>query len=83
MLLRRLIGDSGRMKQGLKEVVAGGAYSVDPYAVAAAMLASGRAPIPLKPPVRPSLDMLVSPEIVDGFAAGPDQEQPTAIEGTA
>ena len=71
------------MKLELKEAVAGGDYSVDPYAVAAAMLASGRAPIPLKRPGGPSLDMLVSSEIVDRYAPGADQDKPTALEGTA
>jgi hypothetical protein len=71
------------MDQALKEALAGGGYAVDPYAVAVAMLDSGRAPIPLNPPVRPRLDMLVSPEIVDGYASGADQDQPTALEGTA
>ena len=70
------------MDQALKQVVVGGSYAVDPHAVAAAMLASGRAPIPLKP-VRPALDVLVAPEIVDGCAPGAGKDQPTALEGTA
>jgi hypothetical protein len=67
------------MDHALKMTVARGSYAVDPHAVAAAMLASGRAPIPLK---RPS-DVLVSAEIVDGLSTGAGQDQPGAFEGTA
>jgi len=67
------------MDPQLRVVVASGGYAVDPHAVAAAMLESGRAPIPLKPPS----DVLVASKPIDGFAPGPDQGQPAALEGTA
>jgi len=67
------------MDQALKVAVVSGGYSVDPDAVAAAMLASGRAPIPLK---RPS-SVLVASEIADGGPAGAGQDQPGTFEDTA
>ena len=66
------------MDQALKVALTRGGYAVDPHAVAAAMLASGRAPIPLK---RPS-DVLVAAE-VDGRPARAGQDQPAAFDGTA
>ena len=72
------------MNQALKKSVVHGGYAVDPYAVATAMLASGRAPIPLKrPAAAPGLDVLVAPEVIDGDPPRAGQDQPTALEGTA
>jgi hypothetical protein len=74
------------MEQTLKVAVASGGYVVDHDAVAEAMMARGRAPIALKTQVagsRPGLEVLVTAEVVDGCAAGADQDQPVALEGTA
>lgn len=67
------------MDPALKLTVAQGGYEVDPHAVAAAMLALGRVPFPLKT----ASDVLVAPEVVDGCSAGTPQDQPAAFEGAA
>jgi len=61
------------MDRMLIEEVSGGTYSIDPQAVAAAIMARERARMATR-----GLDALITPQVRDG-----NGDQPPALEGTA
>jgi len=69
----RGLGDNPRMDRMLIEEVSGGTYSIDPQAVAAAIMARERARMATR-----GLDALITPQVRDG-----NGDQPPALEGTA
>lgn len=68
------MGDKPDM--GLRETVEGGGYTIDPQAVAAAMLA--------RDTIRAAaLGMLVAPQAVDWDAIGVHEDEPAALGDAA